>query len=352
MAPEAATPVAGLHALTAGDLAAVPDAIVERLLGAQRILTVCHRDPEADALGSALGLALALERLGKQVTPVCADPVPSMYAFMPFIDRFRQDPDPDVDHDLIVVGDCGELSRVGRVLDEHAELFARVPIVDIDHHASNTGFGVVDWIDADAAATCEMVTLLLPRLGVPVDTLDGDLAAILMAGVVIDTASFAHPNTTPRTLRVAAELRAAGAPLADISRHLYRTKPTAQLRLFGHALARLETGGDGRLVWSTLGDDDLARAEALPAMTEGIIDLLAQAQGGEVAILFKDQGTQTRISVRTRDGGVDAIALTGAFGGGGHARAAGATIAAPLAEARPLVLDRATSLIEQLRRDA
>ncbi|MFN8622620.1 MAG: DHHA1 domain-containing protein [Chloroflexota bacterium] len=345
----AVTAAPGLAALTAEDLAAVPAAVVERLLAARRVLTVCHRDPEADALGSALGLALALETLGKRVTPLCADPVPAMYDFMPHIGRFHQDPEPDVDYDLIVVGDCGELARVGRVLDEHAELFGRVPIVDIDHHGSNTGFGVVDWIDPTAAATCEMDTLLMPRLGVPMDALEGDLAAILMAGVVIDTATFAHPNATPRTLRVAAELRAAGAPLSDISRRIYRTKPTQQLRLFGLVLSRLESREQGRLVWSVLAPDDFHGSGAVPAMSEGIIDLLAQSEGSDVAILFKDQGSQTRISVRTRDGGVDAIELTGAFGGGGHARAAGATIAAPLDEARPLVLDRATALIQELR---
>ncbi len=348
MRAEAARPAPGLHALTEADLASVPAAVVERLRSAHRILTVCHRDPEADALGSALGLALALEEMGKLATPVCTDPVPAMYDFMPEIGRFRRDPDPSVDYDLIVVGDCGELDRVGAVRERHAELFGRVPIVDIDHHGSNTGFGVVDWIDPQAAATCEMVTLLLPHLGLPVDARGGTIAEDLLAGVVIDTATFQHPNTTPRTLRVGAELRAAGAPLAEISRRIYRTKPTAQLRLFGIVLGRLETAMEGRLVWSVLADDDFRVAEAVPEMSEGLIDLLAQADRGAVAILFKDQGSRTRISVRTKDGGVDAIALTGRFGGGGHSRAAGATIDEPLSIARPLVLAQAERLIAEL----
>ena len=130
-----------------------------------------------------------------------------MYDFMPHIERFRQDPEPGIDYDLIVVGDCGDLERVGSVLGRHAELFGRVPIVNIDHHISNAGFGAVDWIDPSAAATCEMVTLLMPALGLSLDAADGAIAANLMAGVVIDTANFQHPNVTPRTLRVAAELR-------------------------------------------------------------------------------------------------------------------------------------------------
>jgi len=133
--------------LTADDLAAVPVDVVARIREARTVLTVCHENPEADALGSALAVALAVEQLGARATPVCSDPVPQMYGFMPRIDRFRQDPEADLAYDLIIVGDCGDLSRVGSVLGRHAELFGRVPIVNIDHHVSNTGFGVVDWID-------------------------------------------------------------------------------------------------------------------------------------------------------------------------------------------------------------
>ena len=148
----------GREALTAADVAAVPAAVIERLRGARTVLTVCHENPEADALGSALAHALLVEALGGRATPVCADPVPSMYDFMPGIGRFRTAPDPDLAYDLIVVGDCGDLERVGNVLRDHAELFGRVPILDIDHHLSNRGFGAVDWIDPTAAATCEMTT--------------------------------------------------------------------------------------------------------------------------------------------------------------------------------------------------
>jgi phosphoesterase RecJ-like protein len=347
-----AKPAAGtadrLVALTQADVAAVPAEVLERLRGARRVLTVCHENPEADALGSALGHALIAEALGAVATPVCADPVPPMYDFMPLLDRFRQAPDPDLDYDLIVVGDCGDLARTGAVLTEHAELFGRVPILDIDHHRSNAGFGAYDWIDPQAAATCEMTILLAVALGLPLDLADGALAANLVAGLVIDTATFQHPNVTPRTLRVAAELVAAGAPLAETSRRLYRTKPAAQLRLFGLVLARLETAHEGRIAWSTLTQADLAAAGADPSDAEGLIDLLGQAQGAEVAVLFKEVGQQTRLSVRTREGGVDATALCGHFGGGGHARASGATVDLPAADARPAVLAEAERLVAAL----
>jgi len=331
-------------------LDAVPPLVVERLLGARRVLAVSHENPDADTLGATLGVVHLVEALGGSADAVCTDPVPPLYRFIAGVDRFRTDPDDAAAYDLLVISDCGSLERVGEVGVRHADLFARLPRVIIDHHASNESAGAADWIDPRAAATCEMVALLAARLGVPLDVGDGTLAATLMAGIVMDTATFAHPNATPRTLTVAAALLEAGAPLSDISRRLYRSKPDVQLRLFGRVLDRLESADDGRIVWSSLTEADISATGAERAHSEGIIDLLSQAEAAEVAILFKEVGRSTRISVRTKPGGVDAIVLTGRFGGGGHARAAGATVEAPLDEARPAVLAEAARLVGALER--
>jgi len=331
-------------------LDAVPRAVVDRLRTARRVLAVSHENPDADTLGATLGVVRLVEAMGGVADAVCTDPVPPLYDFIDGVSRFRTDPDEAAPYDLLVISDCGSLERIGDVATRHAELFARLPRVIVDHHASNDAAGAADWIDPQAAATCEMVTLLAGRLGVPLDSDGGGLAAALMAGIVMDTATFAHPNATPRTLVVSAALVDAGAPLADISRRLYRTKPDAQLRLFGVVLGRLETVDDGRIVWSSVSDADFATTGAQRPDSEGIIDLLSQADTAEVAILFKQSGTATRVSVRTKPGGVDATVLTGAFGGGGHARAAGASVDAPLAEAQPRVLAEATRLVAALAR--
>jgi phosphoesterase RecJ-like protein len=332
--------------------AAVPDEVIDLLRGAKRVLTICHENPEADALGSALAMSLLVGAGGGVATPVCADQMPAMYQFLPGMDRFRREPDASIDYDLLVVGDCGELERIGPVLESHRALFGRVPILDIDHHISNPRFGAVDWIDAGSSATCEMVTLLASRMGVPLTYGDGMLAAALAGGVVMDTGNFQHPNVTPRTLVVAAALREAGAPFSEIARRLYRSKPNTQLWLFGRVLARMGTDLDGRLVWSTLELADLVATGARGAESEGLVDLLSQSETSEAAILFKevDGNGSTRISVRTRDGGVDATVLTGTFGGGGHARAAGATVAMPLDAARKAVLARAAELVAAVKR--
>ena len=325
--------------------AAVPGALIDRLRGARHVLVGTHEHPDADTLGSGVAIAAIVEAIGGRATVVCSDTVPALYDFLPGMDRVRADPDPDEAYDLLVLCDCGSPDRVGPIAGRHPALFGSLPRIVIDHHASNAG-APSDWIDPNAAATCELVALLAVRLGIALDADDGLLANVLMAGIVMDTSTFAHPNATPRTLAVAAALVEAGAPLSDISRRLYRTKPDGQLRLFGRVLDRIETTPDRRIIWSTLTLADLAAVDADPAHSEGIIELLAQSNTADVAMLLKEQpdGT-TRLSVRTKPGGVDATVLTGRFGGGGHARAAGATIAAPvdvaveraLAEARPLV---------------
>jgi phosphoesterase RecJ-like protein len=332
-------------------LDAVPDAAASAIAGARHALVAGHENPDADTLGAALGVAWIVEHHGGRATLISTDPVPPLYAFLEGMDRFRADPDPKGDYDLLVVCDCGSLDRLGAVRERHAELFERLPRVLVDHHASNADGGPRDWVDPAAAATCELVALLAARLGVPLDAGNGALAAALMGGIVMDTSTFAHPNSTPRTLAVAAALVAAGAPLSEISRRLYRSKPDAQLRLFGRVLDRLEVTDGGRVIHSWLDDADLASTGTLASHSEGLIDLLAQSETADVAILFKQVGPDTtRVSVRTKPGGVDATILTGAFGGGGHARASGATVEAPLAEARRRVLAEAQRLADAIAR--
>jgi len=324
--------------------AAVPNVVVERLRTARSVLAIGHENPDADALGAALAIALLVQARGGHAAVAVSDGAPALYSFLPGVATVRTDPEPDTVYDLVVLCDCGDLSRAGPIRERNAALFAATPLLAIDHHASNDGSGDFAWIDPAAAATCEMVALLAVRLGIPLTLGDGDLAAALAAGIVMDTATFAHPNTTPRTLRVAAALLAAGAPLSDISRRLYRTKPDAQLALFGRVLARLERHADGLVVASAIELADLVATGAQSEHSEGIIDLLAQAESAEIALVLKEKGPETRLSVRTKPGGVDATVLCGTWGGGGHPRAAGASLPLPLAEAKAAVLPVAERL--------
>src|SRR3970040_358193 len=137
--------------------------VAEALRSADRITTFCHENPDADTLGAALAIALAGRRLGKLTEVVSVDPPPPFLAFMPGVEEVRRTP--LLEPDVAVILDAGERSRIGAVASDEAEWFARARIVNIDHHVSNPGFGGATWVDPQAAATCELVALLLPKLG-------------------------------------------------------------------------------------------------------------------------------------------------------------------------------------------
>jgi len=307
--------------------------VASLISAAQRVTAICHENPDADTLGAAMAIRVAAERLGKQAEVVGADPPPPFLAFLPRIDEVRTAP--ALEPDVAVILDAGDLSRTGGIAREHADWLSRARIVNIDHHVSNPGFGMAQLIDPAAAATCELVALLLPVLGVP---LDEELATLLMAGIVQDTHTFAHPNATPRTLRVAAELVEAGAPLSAINRAVYADKPYATLALWGLMLASIGQRCDGRIVYASMTAAMLAQTGSQPTASEGFVDLLGSTRAADVTLLLKEVGpTVTRVSVRTTQR-ADAVAITAAFGGGGHARAAGCTLELALDEARTRVL--------------
>jgi phosphoesterase RecJ-like protein len=307
--------------------------VVALLLGAQRITAICHENPDADTLGAAIAIAIAAERLGKQAEVVSGDPPPPFLAFMPRIERVRRAP--GLEPDVAVVFDAGDLARTGSVATDYADWLARARIANIDHHVSNPGFGHANLVDPNAAATCEMVALLLPELGV---ALDPELATALLAGIVQDTHTFAHPNATPRTLRVAADLVEAGAELSRINRAVYADKPFSTLALWGMMLAGIGQRCDGRIVFASMTSQMLKDVGESPTASEGFVDLLGSTKAADITVLFKQvEQESTRVSVRTTER-ADAVAITGAFGGGGHARAAGCTVAAALDVARERVL--------------
>jgi len=310
------------------------EGVIAALRGASRITAICHENPDADSLGSALAIRIAAERLGKQAEVVAADPVPPSLMRLPYADQVRATP--QLEPDVAVVVD-GPLSRTGAVARDCGEWLARATIINIDHHISNDGSeAAVAYVDAEASATCEIVATLLPELGVEIDE---QIATVLTAGIVQDTHTFSHPNVTPKTLRVGADLLEAGAPLAALHRQIYADKQFSTLALWGLMLAGISSRRDGRIVYATMTADMLARTQNDAIASEGFIDLLASTKAADITVLIKEaEPAHVRVSVRT-SARADAVAITSAFGGGGHARAAGCSIEAPLAEAIPRLLD-------------
>ncbi|MDH4178969.1 MAG: DHHA1 domain-containing protein [Armatimonadota bacterium] len=278
-----------------------------------------HVRPDGDALGSALALSLALDAQGKRVATLCADPVPVNYRFLPAADRISAAP-PQWPAELGIVVDCDGLTRVGPL----HPAFEQLPhLIDIDHHATDQSFGEVRLVDSSAAATAEIVHGLLRSSGAEIG---GDIAICLYAAILTDTGRFSYGNTTAHSLTVAAEMVRAGADPHDIARRIYEERSVRGTHLLGVALTRLSPNHDSEIVSSTLTRRDFAETGAKPGDTEGIIDHLRAIGGRRVALLFVEvDAGQVRVSLRS-DGSVDVSAIALAFGGGGHAMAAGCAV--------------------------
>ena len=300
------------------ELAAVADAIRAH----DRFLVVTHENPDGDALGSLLGMTLGLRALGKDAVMYLAGeaPLPREYAFLDLSEVTRTLP-ADVSERVLLAVDCANERRIGESRDP-VDLTKLV--VDVDHHHDNSRFGNVNLIVADASSTAEMVRDVLRELDVD---LTPEIAEALYVGLVTDTGRFQYSNTTPKALRLAAELVEAGADVHGIFRHVYETVQFAKLKLLARALERTQVFEGGRLVISYLVRDDFSDVGAEEPFSEGIIDYLRAVEGSEMVALVRepprDDGPTHRISLRSSHDEVDVSAIARQRGGGGHRQAAG-----------------------------
>jgi phosphoesterase RecJ-like protein len=302
--------------------------------GASRILLLAHENPDPDALGSALGLAFALAPLGKQCVVACADPVPANFTFLPGRETVVNSL-PDTSFDLVVALDAGELARYGALYKRNKAFFTSATILNLDHHVTSSGCGQVSIIDPTSAATAELLTIFLLNRGAEIGL---EAAKCLLAGIITDTRSFEYDATTARTLAAGAYLVGCGAVPQDIVKPMYRMKPLAQARLWGLVLGAIQSSSGGRLVWSRVTQAMLKQAGATSDMDDGLVSYLVDIEGVAISALFKeDADGRTRVSLRCV-APYDVAAIAAHFGGGGHVRAAGATLQMGLDEAMRRVI--------------
>lgn len=294
---------------------------LEILASAESVVLACHVGPDGDALGSMLAFGIAAQDAGKKVIASFGTPfvVPQAYRFL---DADLLVPPSQVPEspEVMVTFDAGSADRLGELAGPASRA---AKLVVIDHHVTNEGFGHVDLVDPEAAATAEIVAVLLDRLAWPVTE---PVATALLTGLVTDTGRFQYSNTTPQTLRVAAAMVEAGARPEIIGRHVYEETPFGYLQAAGAVLARARLDRERRLVWSVLTQDDVASAGIGHGDTDPLIDAVRTAVESDVALLVKEMdGGRVKGSLRSR-GRVDVGAIAAALGGGGHHNAAGFTL--------------------------
>jgi phosphoesterase RecJ-like protein len=304
-----------------------------RIQAAASIAIFSHIRPDGDAVGSLLGLGLALASQGKQVAMVLADGLPSRFRFLPGSDAIRTRAGAA---DLTVAVDCSTRERLGLPPNGPGGVD-----LNIDHHISNTRFGAIDLIDPEATATAEMLFALAGPLGLTVDT---QVATCLLTGLVTDTIGFRTSNVTPRVLRMAAELMELGAPLSEVYDRGLNRRPLHAARYWGCGLARLERE-DG-LVWACLTAEDRART-GYPGLDDAdLINVISALDEAELAVVLVEQPAgMVKVSWRSR-GPLDVSRLAREFGGGGHEPAAGAMIEGTLEGVTSAVLAASRRLIQ------
>jgi phosphoesterase RecJ-like protein len=305
-------------------------AIADALRQHDRFLVVTHENPDGDALGSLLAVTLALRQLGKDVLMYLAGqtPLPSEYAFMP-LEGLLREPPPDAAERVLLAVDCAKEDRIG---DEAARSRATL-VLNIDHHHDNTRFGDLNLIVADASSTGEILRDVFAELGLE---LTPELAEPLYIALVTDTGRFQYANTTPKALRLAAELVEAGADIHAVFQEVYESVEFAKLKLLARALDRAEVLEGGRIVVSHLLRTDFTDAGASEPYSEGIIDYLRAVEGADLAVLIREQLSEAaqayKGSLRSSIDELDVSVIARRFGGGGHRQAAGFSTDLPLEE--------------------
>lgn len=306
--------------------------IAESILSKDHFVITGHMNPDGDAIGSVIALMLGLRSIGKKVDAILQDPVPESYFYLHGAESINHVKDEKAIWGNIIYLDCSDHERVGlQVLSRLKE----VPYsISIDHHVSNVGFADLNYVDPRAAATAQLVFELLQLMNVEINS---QIANALYAGLVQDTGSFKHSNTSSKTFRIAADLLEHGADIEITKSHLFESKSKQEILFLAKALASLTFSENAQMAWMTLTEQDIQALDAKNFFPEGIINYTLLTKGVEVGMLFRElAASSVKVGFRSK-GNVNVAAIAELFGGGGHPQASGVLINQPLKEVKNLV---------------
>jgi phosphoesterase RecJ-like protein len=310
-------------------------AVRERLAGANHILIASHVRPDGDAIGSLIGLGLALQDAGRRVQMVLADGVSSSFRYLAGADQVRTAP--EAGFDTFIAVDCADFRRLGKVFEA-----VRKPDINIDHHVTNERFGEMNLIEAEEVATAAILTNHLPEWDLKITQ---PVAAALLTGIITDTLGFRTSNMTPEALRQAARLMETGVNMSDIYMRslVHRSFPSA--KYWGAGLSSLESRHG--IVWATLTLADRKKTAYGGNDDADLINVISAIDNNKVGMVFVEQSdNHVKISWRALQPGIDVSPVAKHFGGGGHSAAAGADIPGKLDEIQPLVLKTTREILQ------
>ncbi len=305
---------------------------------ANEILVITHVSPDGDAIGSLTAMGQALIQLGKKPTLVCDDSPPEKLQYLPLIDHLQRKVDTRQEYDLLIALDCGDERRMGNAY--HNLNQQDLPVLNIDHHITNTYFGSINLIDPQSNSTTEILAELLPHLDVQITP---DLAMSLLTGLVTDTLGFRTSSVTAKTLKIASNLMDAGANLADITREALVLKSYDTLRLWRLGLNKMKL--EEHVSWTVISMSDQKSITKDAISSHGLGNLLADVYEAAMSAVFTEkENERVVVGFRSRPP-YDVSELAASFGGGGHRYASGCTVEGNLDEVESLVVARAKEMI-------
>lgn len=330
---------------TDADAADVPPEVCDALRAAHHPALISHVTPDADALASMAALWLALPELGHHAHLVL--PAGTVSRSLKYLVDYAGLRPATADElracDLIVALDTAKDRRLNA--DEHLAALTRIPILNIDHHTTNTRFGRWNWIVDHASSTSELIYGVLKALGCQVTP---TIATLLYAGIHTDTQGFSLSNTTAHSLRVGYELAAAGARITEVCERMHRSRSRGEFELLSLVFRNTRVSEDGRLAWSTATYDEIAATGCRAADIDDQVEVPRSIEGIAVAILFTE-GERGCVRMNFRgERGVSVLELAGQFGGGGHHASAGARLFGTIPEITAKVLPVARAFVAGL----
>lgn len=291
------------------------------IIEANKIGITYHTSPDGDAIGSALGLLNGLRELGKEVYIISKDTLPEDFSYLHYSEEINGTiTEPTEGTDLVIVLDCGNLERISADLSQFKGM-----IINIDHHMSNDNYGFINYVDTEAAATAEIVFLLLKEMGYDFSVKEDILQKIgncIYTSLVTDTGSFRHSNVTKRTHNIAGDLIEVGVNNSSIYNNLFDNRSINKLNLMGYVFQRAKLYFDGKVVCASIDDNIIKKFDAEKEDTSDIIGTLLSIKSVEIAILLKEVEEGVKASLRSKND-FDVRKIAEQFGGGGHIKASG-----------------------------
>ncbi len=310
------------------------DEILKEIKNAETFVILAHESPDGDAIGSSLAMCLALQNMGKTAEVVMKE-YPANFKFLPGVENIKTEGSLE-EYDMAIVVDCPDLKRVNSIYHKYFEN-AKVK-VEFDHHGKNAMFGDYNIVDQVSPACAQILVSSFQYLQIEITK---DIATCLLTGIITDTGGFKNSGITAETFEFAAWALTKGVNVSKIYRQSMMIITKSKFEIQKIAMDRLEFFAEGKIAFTYITKEDDSKVDMQAGDHDGIVEIGRNIKGVEISIFLYEKEKGFKVSLRSNDY-VDVSEICMIFGGGGHIKAAGATINMNLEDAKKIIISEAT----------